>query len=323
MREPSTYSEPAGPIEAIETHCAWVFLTQTHVYKLKKPMRLDRMDHLLLASRHRSCLEELRLNRRLAPDVYLEVAALNVTRSGALSLKESGMPIEWLVKVRRLPSELMLDRAISAHTVTVYSIQPLAELLARFYAGQPSVNMSSTEYLQRMASQVDASRATLHADDFEIPGKIVDAVIARQHACLRVHESLFAERAQGGMIIEAHGDLKPEHMFLGARPCVIDCLEFDRDLRLLDPLEDLAFFSLECERLGAAWIGQEIKRIYAQHCGDACDRALFAFYLSRRAMQRAITSAWHLRDRHRSTSTDWRKRALFYLDKAGHTLDSP
>jgi len=322
MRDPSMYPEPPGHIETVETHTAWVFLTDTHAYKFKKPMRLDRLDHALLASRHRSCLEELRLNRRLAPDVYLEVISLNLTESGALSLKDPGRPIEWLVKMRRLPRELMLDRAICAHTVTASSIRPLAELLARFYVGQPSIPMSANEYLQRMASHVETSRAALLGDDLGIPQAIVDVVIARQHEFLRTRSSLFAARAEGGKIVEGHGDLKPEHMYLGTPPCVIDCLEFDRDLRLLDPLEELAFFWMECERLGEAWIGEEMNRIYAARSGDSCDGPLFTFYLSRRATQRAITSAWHLRDCSGSVAADWRSRALSYLSKAGSMLDS-
>ena len=132
LADPATYREPVGRIETIETHCAWVFLTDAHAFKLKKPIRLDRMDNLLLSSRHYSCLEELRLNRRLAPDVYLEVVSLNVNESGVFSLGGGGVPVEWLVKMRRLTSELMLDHAIAAATVTASALRGAAELLAEF-----------------------------------------------------------------------------------------------------------------------------------------------------------------------------------------------
>jgi aminoglycoside phosphotransferase family enzyme len=120
-------------------------------------------------------------------------------------------------------------------------------------------------------------------------------------------------RADVGKIVEAHGDLKPEHVYLGDPPCVIDCLEFDRDFRLLDPLEDLAYFSLECERLNAAWIGQQVLEVYLAKSGDDLDRALFDFYLSRCATRRALTAAWHLRDPSVRDLKDWRKRAVAYL----------
>jgi aminoglycoside phosphotransferase family enzyme len=97
---------------------------------------------------------------------------------------------------------------------------------------------------------------------------------------------------------------------------VIDCLEFDRDLRLMDPVEELAFFSMECQRLGEAWIGREVTRIYAAVSGDRFEQSLFDFYSSRRATQRAITAAWHLRDPGLARSADWRARATAYLDDA-------
>jgi aminoglycoside phosphotransferase family enzyme len=316
LADPATYREPVGRIETIETHCAWVFLTDAHAFKLKKPIRLDRMDNLLLSSRHYSCLEELRLNRRLAPDVYLEVVSLNVNESGVFSLGGGGVPVEWLVKMRRLPSELMLDHAIAAATVTASALRGAAELLAEFYVGQASINMSANAYLERMARQIETNHAALLAADLGLSVQIVSAIISRQQEFLQRRSSLFIERAQLGKIIEAHGDLKPEHVYLGKPPCVIDCLEFDRDLRLLDPVEELAFFSMECQRLGEAWIGREVTRIYAVVSGDRFEQSLFDFYLSRRATQRAVTAAWHLRDHALKRSTDWRARATAYLNDA-------
>ena len=316
LRDAASYPEPVGDIETIETHCAWVFLTDTHAYKLKKPIRLDRMDHLLLSSRHHSCLEELRLNRRLAPDVYLDVVSLNVNESRVLRIGGDGVPVEWLVKMRRLPSELMLDHAIAAGTVTASALRAVAELLAEFYVGQTSVNISANAYLERMARQIEGNQAALLAADLGLSAEIVNAIVSRQQEFLQRRSSLFIERAQLGKIVEAHGDLKPEHVYLGTPPCVIDCLEFDRDLRLLDSVEELAFLSLECQRLGEPWIGREFTRIYAAVSGDRFEQSLFDFYLSRRATQRAVTAAWHLRDHALKCSTDWRARATAYLNDA-------
>ncbi len=321
LRDPTIYPEPTGDIEAIETHCAWVFLTDTHAYKLKKPMRLDRMDNLTLSSRHHSCLEELRLNRRLAPDVYLDVVSLKRSASGAISFGGDGVPVEWLVKMRRLPNELMLDRAIAAGTVTAPGLRPAAELLVGFYVGQPPIEISAKGYLERMRGQIEANRAALLAEDLGLPVDIVGAIASGQREFLQRRSALLMERAECGKIIEAHGDLKPEHIFLGKPPCVIDCLEFDRDLRILDPVEELAGFFVECRRLGEAWIGREMTQIYAAVSGDRFGQALFGFYLSRRATQRAITAAWHLRDRALHRSTDWRARSLVYLDDALRVLD--
>lgn len=312
--DPATYPEITTRIEAIETHCAWVFLTDAHAYKLKKPMRLDRMDNLLLASRDRSCREELRLNRRLAPDVYLDVVPLVMRESGNLTIGGPGKPVEWLVKMQRLPSARMLDHAIAAHTVDAPSVRALAELIVHFYRSQAPIPMSASDYLQRLEFRIEASRRALLADDLALPAGIVLSICDRQLAHLHRNAAQFGERA--AKLIEAHGDLRPEHMYLGSPPCVIDCLEFDRDLRLLDPLEELAAFSMDCERLGERWIGRELRSVYALRSGDSCSEHVFAFYLSRRATQRALTCAWHLRDSSHRPWADWGARALSYLHAA-------
>jgi aminoglycoside phosphotransferase family enzyme len=222
--------------------------------------------------------------------------------------------------MRRLPSELLLDHAITARTVTVGSVRSVGKLLAEFYLGQSSINISADDYLRRIGHQVETCRAALLADDLGLPAELASATISRQQEFLKSHSSLFVERALRGKIIEAHGDLKPEHIYLGKPPCVIDCLEFDRDLRIMDPLEELAFLSVECRRLGEAWIGPEMTRIYAALCDDSFEMSLFDFYRSRRAAQRAVTAAWHLRDPRSMRSTDWRARATSYLNEASEKI---
>lgn len=315
LNDPSTYPDSTSCIKAIETHCAWVFLTDAYAYKLKKPMRLDRMDNLLLSSRRHNCLEELRLNRRLAPGTYLDVVALRLARAGGLSLRGGDEPVEWLVKMRRLRSDLLLDRALDSGNVSATSIRSVAELLARFYRAQPSVPMTGIEYLRRIERAVELNGHALRQAELALPGASVAAAIAPQREFLGDRSNLLEARADAGRIIEGHGDLKPEHIYLGVPPCVIDCLEFDRDLRILDPLEELAFLSLECERLGASWIGREMIDVYLAESADHFDLALFDFYVRRRATQRSLTAAWHLRDPSVCASKDWRRLALVYLDR--------
>ena len=100
----------------IETHMSWVYLTDRHAYKLKKPVRYDYLDFSTLEARRQNCEDEIRLNRRLAPDVYLAAIPLTVDAEGGLRLDGTGAVVDWLVKMRRLPADQMMDRAITART---------------------------------------------------------------------------------------------------------------------------------------------------------------------------------------------------------------
>jgi aminoglycoside phosphotransferase family enzyme len=124
---------------------------------------------------------------------------------------------------------------------------------------------------------------------------------------------LLEERAAQGRIVEGHGDLRPEHVFLDGEPRIIDCLEFDRDLRLLDPVDELAFLGLECERLGAPWICQDLLTDYRARSGDAPDPRLHAFYGGFRASLRARLAALRLDDAPPGRRADWLARVEAYL----------
>ncbi len=320
MRDPRRHAGGAGRIEAIETHYAWVFLTATHAYKLKKPLCIDRMDHRTLAARQASCFAELRLNRRLASDVYEAVVPLSRDARGELRVEGAGEAVEWLVKMRRLPRERLLDRAILDDTATDAAVRGAARLLADFYRRAPPVPIDPAGYLGRLGAQVDALHAGLLAADLGLPRELVELAAARGREFLVRRPDLPAARAAGGRFGEGHGDLRPEHVYIGDPPCVIDCLEFDRDLRLLDPVEELEYLALECDVLGAAWIGSVFADAYRDATDDAPARALCDFYRGQRAARRALLVAWHLRDPAYRELDDWRARASGYLRIAARAV---
>src|SRR5690606_17535290 len=141
LQQPATYPHAPQRIDAIETHMSWVFLADEYVYKLKKPVRRDFLDFSTLEARHRNCEEELRLNRRLAPEVYLNVVPLTIDAAGTVRLGGQGEVLDWLVRMRRLPAECMLDYAIRHGTVRDDEIRRLALRLAEFYAASAPIRM--------------------------------------------------------------------------------------------------------------------------------------------------------------------------------------
>jgi len=315
LRQPGSYPEPTRAVEAIETHMSWVFLTDAHAYKLKKPVRYDYLDFSTLEARRIDCDEELRLNRRLAPEVYLAVVPLMLDANGCLNLQH-GQPVEWLVQMRRLPAERMLDSAIRRRAVAEGEVRGLARRLAAFYAGVAPEPISAEDYRRRLAAEIAWNLHELTAPEFGLPAQRVNRIAEVQSAFLQSHAVLLDERVAQGRIVEGHGDLRAEHVCLMPEPLVIDCLEFRRDFRIVDPLDELGSLVLDCTRLGMPEIGPWLLAAYAEASGDRWPAPLLHFYLSCRASLRARLAIWHLRDDGRQPPEKWVRVAHEYLDLA-------
>lgn len=316
LRQPEHYPEPTRRVETVETHMSWVFLTDAFAYKLKKPVCYDFLDFSTPEARRLDCEDELRLNRRLAADVYLEVLPLLQAADGSLSLSGTGQPVEWLVKMRRLPAMCMLDQLIQQRAVTPEAVRTLAQKLAAFYAGVAPEAMSGDAYRMRLAEQIAESRRELGRPEFGLPGGPVTRIARLQSAFIEQQPALLDARVAQGRIVEGHGDMRPEHVCLGTEPAVIDCPEFKRDFRILDPLDELGYLALECERLGMPEIGPWLLTAYAEASGDRWPAPLLHFYQSCRASLRAKLAIWHLRDDGRHPPEKWVRTAHAYLELA-------
>jgi aminoglycoside phosphotransferase family enzyme len=314
LRDPRVYPDHPAAIEVIETHFSWVFLTERRVYKLKKPVRYHGIDFTTLAARRRNCEQEVALNRRLAPRIYLGVAALTQTAAGGVAFDGAGAIVDWLVVMRRLPAAGMLDVAIRAGTVDPAAVDRIAALLSGFYRNATPAPLTPETYRQRLAATLAENRTVLDAVEGLDP-TLVARLRAWQEDFLCARGALFADRA--GRLVDAHGDLRPEHVCLAPEPAIIDCLEFDAALRQLDPLDELTYLGLECERLGAAQIGTRILDHYQAANADRCPPELIDFYRAFRACVRARIAIWHLADCAANEGERWRQRARDYLALAG------
>ncbi|WP_135467996.1 hypothetical protein [Crenalkalicoccus roseus] len=326
LRSPAAYPEAPPAVEARETHMSWVFLTDRFAWKLKKPVRHPFLDYRSLAQRHRFCEEELRLNRRLAPAVYLDLQPLVRRADGALAIGGEGEVVDWLVRMRRLPEAEMLDTALLRGTAEAARVARAADHLAAFYAAAPPERVAEAEYLGRFARELERNRRTLHDGAYGLPHEAPRAVLDTLDAFLERERAALLARLRQGRVVEGHGDLRPEHVFLGEPPAVIDCLEFDRALRLLDPFEELAFLDMECALLGGAWAGRLVTERCAAALGECPPERLFAFYTAFRACLRARLSVAHLQEPEPREPGKWRPRALRYLalaDAACATLRRP
>jgi aminoglycoside phosphotransferase family enzyme len=323
LLRPESFPDRPRSVQVIETHFAWVFLSRELVYKLKKPIRFAEFDFTTLAARRADCELEVALNRRLAEPTYLGVVPLGRI-GGRLALEAPTDPVEWLVKMRRLPEDRMLDRAAARGAVGEPELVPLIDKLGAFYARTTRAAWDGPAYRETLLWQIDKYATQLASRDLGMDAARVRRLASAQRQFVREHPALFDERIVAGRVVDAHGDLRPEHVFLGQDPQIIDCLEFSAALRLLDTAEEIGFLVLECERLGFGEVGATVYELYRRRCDDHVAPELYAFYRSQRALVRALLSAWHLRDGLASdVAAHWRRRGDWYLDVACEAIGAP
>ncbi|WP_413437461.1 hypothetical protein ACFDAU_13750 [Sulfuriferula sp. GW1] len=295
---------------------SWVFLTDAHAYKLKKPVRYDYLDFSTVEARRLDCEQEVRLNRRLAADVYLGVIPLVLGAEGRLSVGGLGEAVDWLVQMRRLPAQRMLDHLIRSGAVKPAEINLLARRLALFYAAAATDAITPEAYRQHLAKRIKANLRELTSAEFGLDKDVPERLARFQLGFLETHAGLFDSRVRQGRIVEGHGDLRPEHVCLLPEPVVIDCLEFNREYRILDPADELGYLALECERLHAPEVGRWLLERYTEASGDVPPAALLHFYQSWRAVLRATLAIWHLRDDGRHPHKKWVETTMEYLELA-------
>jgi aminoglycoside phosphotransferase family enzyme len=318
LSEPAAYGPHALDVGVNETHMSWLFLTPERVYKLKKPVRYPFLDFTALKRRKFFCEEELRLNRRLAAETYLRVLPLRQDREGKLAIDGPGRIVDWLVEMRRLREEDTLESHLRSGRATLADIEKTAHLLAEFYAGLRPEAEDGMAYLKHLREEQVINRDILENPALEIAqaaGAALDAV----DLGLAEFSPLITERIRSGIVVEGHGDLRPEHIFLGDPVQVIDCLEFNRSMRIIDPHDEVNYLALECEMLGAGWARPLLSSILVQRIGNAPPPGLLALYGGFRALLRARLSIAHLLEHPVRKPHKWRPLALRYLE-AAHRL---
>lgn len=307
LLDPASYPDRPASVRLIETHFAWVFLTRRFAFKLHKPLRRGRMDYRSLAARERGCREELRLNRRLAPRVYLSLQPLSRGRDGALRLGTGARIEDYLVRMRRVSDAQLLDHALVRGTVSAAKLARVVRCLGRFFDASRPRPMSSAAYVRRLRSQISDNRRALLRLGARIERRLIEQVAQQQRRVLAL--GLPEIGARSARLIDGHGDLRAEHVCLGPPVCVFDCVEFDAALRRLDPAEEMAQLALDVERLGSDALARELLAQFRAQRREPISEATLQFYLSHRAATRAKLAAWHVGDAQFADERPWVARA--------------
>jgi aminoglycoside phosphotransferase family enzyme len=306
-----------GVVQVIETHMAFVFLTADFAFKLKKPVRFGYFDHLTLAARATACAEEVRLNRALAGDVYLGTLALVQTETG-LALGGAGPVVEWLVHMRRLPADRMLDTLITARqsSPTPDEIAAVVALLARFYRRQQASPLAAGLYLAHLQREQAINTENLHHMARFLPDIPLALVTTDLEGRIAGMSAEIAARHKAGLVVEGHGDLRPEHVCLTAPPVIFDRVETAIELRVIDVFDEVGYLAAECALMGRADLGDCLMRGLADAGFAPPSPDLQTTFAMFRLVTRARLALDHLRDSSPQTPEKWPVRARDYLTEA-------
>jgi uncharacterized protein len=289
LRDPACYDHEVDDVRVVETHISWVLLTGTYAYKIKKPVKLPFLDFSTAERREHFCDEELRLNKRLAPELYLDVVPIGGTPSAPHVGREPAF--EHAVKMRQFPDDARLDRQLAAGRVELAALLTFAEDLARFHAGLPPLAPAKTA--EREASEIVAAALE---NLRELKSLLHDAGQLASLAALRdwteragqIAAEPLAHRLAGGAHRECHGDLHLENLLLyGGRIVAFDALEFEPKLREIDVMNETAFLVMDLLAHGHPAFAYRFLGRYLEATGDYDGLAVLRFYLVERALIRA------------------------------------
>jgi aminoglycoside phosphotransferase family enzyme len=237
---------------------------------------------------------------------------LTLTPQG-LRLGGAGEPVDWLVVMRRLDESMTLEHAILTGPLRAAQLDHVVDTLVAFYRRARPVFVTRATLLRNWHDSLAYNKRVLLAPRLGLPAGLVRRVDRAQQRFLSRRARLIGDRVRERAIIDGHGDLRPEHIWLGDPVTIIDCLEFNARLRAVDPLDEIANLCVECERLGGVWASDHIKRRAIHALRDHVSEQLFTFYRCHRATLRARLTIAHLLEPNPRTPEKWPRRAREYL----------
>lgn len=317
LQNPALYPHPVEGFEVIETHISWVLLTGTYAYKLKKPVDFGFLDFSTRESRAHFCHEELRLNQRTAPQLYLEVLAVTGSLD-APQLGGDGPVLDHVLKMRQFPQSGLLSNVLARGELTAAHIDQLAEQIAELHAKARHVpnehSLGSAEAVMAPVRQ-NFEQIRPHLDEAGDLSQLQHLEAWAEDTFARL-KPLLDQRKTDGFIRECHGDIHLANVtLLDGRPVLFDCIEFNEPFRLIDVISDAAFLAMDLEDRGLKSLSARFINTYLELTGDYDGLTLLPFYKAYRAMVRAKISLFRLTP---EQSSDERAAILRqYRDYAG------
>jgi aminoglycoside phosphotransferase family enzyme len=319
LLNPEIYPDHPRTIQLIETHISLLFLTGNYVYKVKKPVDFGFLDFTSLEKRKFFCEQEVKLNRRLSPDIYLGV--VSITKEGERVLLEGkGELVEYAVKMKQIPEEFLMDKLLEKKKVTPKMIEAVSEKLVNFYfAAETNDRIKSFAKPERIKQDTD--------ENFEQTEKYIDVTIPREdyeevkngtNDFFKTKEEIFFQRIASDRIRDCHGDLRLEHIFWGDEISIFDCIEFNERFRYTDVAADIGFLAMDLDYHGRQDLSEHLIRAFIGESGDQELIEVLDFYECYRAYVRGKVESFRLDDPHipEEEKKEALKRAQKYFNLA-------
>ncbi|MFO7675763.1 MAG: AAA family ATPase [bacterium] len=297
MLSPRVYGPGVRRVRMLQTHTSWVFLTGRYACKVKKPVNFGFLDYTDLSARKFFCREEFRLNRRLSPDIYLEVLPIT-ERRGRLRLGGSGPVVDWCLKMRELPQESIMTEQLRRGRVSVDHVDEIARIIADFHSAAergPEISRYGSSEIIRLnwdenfAQTMEFRGRTITRPAFELIKTAVERFI-------RLRRGRFRRRREQGFIRRCHGDLHSRNIFIGDRVHVFDCIEFNPRFSCSDTASEIAFLAMDLDWFGRRDLAGFFVERYVARTGDSGLLRLLDFYRCYRAYVRGKVTSFNLND---------------------------
>jgi len=285
--QPETYPHPVSSVDMIQTHASWVFLAGPFAYKFKKPVDFGFMDFSTLAKRQYFCRQELTLNRRFAPTLYLDV--LPVYQHGsAFSLSAPGVIIDYCLKMTRFEQSALLDQKLANGELAAQWMDDLACDVARFHAQVQIHDASGFDHAALLADHIhDNLAVAARYTGLAITPTTLNTLTAFSDTALKNRQAALQQRQRERHIRHCHGDLHFRNITLiDGKPTLFDCIEFNDAYRIIDTMNDVAFLVMDCDAHARPDLGMRFLSRYLEYCGDYAGLELLPLYLFYRASVR-------------------------------------
>ncbi len=297
MLNPDTYTFKPEKVDMLQTHISYLFIADEYVYKIKKPVNFGFIDYSTLEKRKFYCGQEIRLNSRLSPEIYLGISHI-VSDKGIFSLNGKGEIEEYAVRMKRLPENMMMDRMIFDKRIDMAIITKIANKIAAFHQSA-DVNSDISKFGDIEIILKNVNENFLQTDKFigiSLTQDEYNLIKDFSYKFIDNNKSILKKRVAENKIKDCHGDLRTEHICISDKIYIFDCIEFNARFRYGDVASEVAFLAMDLDFLGEGILSKYFVNSYIEISGDTDIYKVINFYKCYRAYVRGKVESFKLND---------------------------